>query len=140
MYENTIDVVPITLSQHVVRVAKARWILDEGSGADMNEAGEWSRLGALTLSDVALLANMDEKSVRNAANPKHKNYLKTFNHGARTYVDVDDAKAWLQHRRGFKPTVIVDKLAERDLTKTGFFSEQDFSSYLVAQRRKKAFL
>jgi hypothetical protein len=132
MYENTMESIPTAFSDHTVKMARARWILDEGSGMDMNEAGDWIRLGVLTLNDVALLANMDEKSVRNAANPKHKNHLKTFNHGARTYVDVEDARAWLQQRRGFKPTVIVDKSAERDLTRIGFFSEQDFGSYLVA--------
>jgi hypothetical protein len=137
MYENTIEPIPRTLSNHVAKMARARWILDEGSGMDMNEAGEWTRYGVLNLIDVALLANMDEKSVRNAANPKHKNHLKTFNHGARTYVDVGDVRAWLQQRRGFKPTVVVNTAAERDLTATGFFSEQDFGSYLAARREKK---
>ena len=137
MHENAINSIPTIYSQHAVSMANARWALDEGSGMDMNEAGEWTRLGVLTLSDVALLANMDEKSVRNAANPKHKNHLKTFNHGSRTYIDVEDAKAWLQQRRGFRPTVIVDSAAERDLTRIGFFSQQDFGSYLIALRKKK---
>ena len=39
-------------------MANARWALDERSGMDMNEAGEWTRLGVLTLGDVALLANI----------------------------------------------------------------------------------
>jgi hypothetical protein len=118
-------------------MARARWILDEGSGVDMNEAREWMNYGVLTLRDVALLANMDEKSVRNAANPKLKNYLKTFNHGARTYVGVGDARAWLQKRGGFKPTVMINTAAEHDLTEKGFFSGEDFGSYLAAQREKK---
>lgn len=139
MYGNADDPIPTAFSDNTVKMARARWILDQGSGMDANEAGEWTRYGVLTLHDVALLGNMDEKSVRNAANPKHKNYLKTFNHGARTYVDVEDAKAWLQQRRGYKPTVIFDELAERDLTRMGFFSEQDFSSYLVSQREKRRF-
>jgi hypothetical protein len=80
MYEYADDPIPRTFSNHVVRMARARWILDEGSGVDMNEAREWMNYGVLTLRDVALLANMDEKSVRNAANPKLKNYLKIFNH------------------------------------------------------------
>ncbi|SFN74599.1 hypothetical protein SAMN05216386_1689 [Nitrosospira briensis] len=128
----------ITLSQHVIMMATARWALEKRYGLAVNESEEWSQLGAvLTLSEIALLANMDEKSVRNAANPKHKNHLKTFNHGSRTYVNVGDAKAWLQQRRGFKPTVIIDPAAERDLTKIGFISEQDFGSYLNVQREKK---
>lgn len=137
MYENAINSIPRAFSNHVVRMARARWILDEGSGIATNEAGDWTRQGVLTLNDVALLGNMDEKSTRNAANPKHKDHLKTFSHGARTYVDVQDARTWLQQRRGFTPTVIVNTTAERDLAAIGFFSEQDFGSYLAAQREKK---
>lgn len=137
MYENTINAIPITLSRHACRMASARWALDEGSGMEIDDEGGWVGMGVITLSDVALLANMDEKSARNAANPKHKNHLKTFNNGARTYVRVNDAKEWLLARRGFKPTVIVDTRAERDLAKIGFFSKQDFGSYLRVQREKK---
>lgn len=128
---------PITLSQHVVKMLEARWLLDHGGGSIVDDEGTFIP-SVLTLSDVALLANMDEKSVRNAANPKLKNHLKTFNCGARTYVRVDDAKKWLQGRRGFKPTVMVDKHAERDLTKTGFFSKEDFGSYLTLLREQKS--
>jgi hypothetical protein len=137
MYKNAINAISIAYSRHTVGMARVRWILDEGIGIATNEEGAWMRGGVLTLGDVALLANMDEKSVRNAANPKHKNYLKTLSYGSRTYVDIEDAKTWLKQRRGFRPTVIVDTAAERDLTRIGFFSEQDFGSYLTAQREKK---
>ena len=94
------------------------------------------RVGFLTLSHVALLANMDEKSVRNAANPKSKDPLKTFSHGSRTYVNAEDAKDWLSRRRGFKPTEYIDRLAERDLAQVGFRSASDFGTYLRTRREK----
>ncbi|TCS32917.1 hypothetical protein EDC30_11928 [Paucimonas lemoignei] len=130
----------LDLSQHVLAVAHARNLLDEQEGitsvTDEAAVGLGVRGGVLMLSDVALLANMDEKSVRNAANPKHKNHLKTFNHGSRTYVTAEDALAWLKERRGFKPTVYIPQDAERNLTTSGFLSLADFGAYLLAQRKE----
>ena len=123
---------------HVLRSATARWMLDEGEGmpafVPSSEGG--LRVGFLTLGHIALLANMDEKSVRNAANPKSKDPLKTFSHGSRTYVNTDDAKDWLSRRRGFLPTQYIDKLAERDLAQVGFRSAFDFGSYVRTRREK----
>lgn len=129
----------LRLSTHVTNLATARWKLDSSEGTTdlLDTDGPYVSGSTLTLGDVALLANMDEKSVRNAANPKNKNHLRTFSRGARTYVAVEDARRWLVERRGFKPTTQVDRTAERDLTKVGFCSATDFGSYLVALRANK---
>jgi hypothetical protein len=122
---------------HVLRSAVARWMLDEEEGMpDFIPSDGGLQVGFLTLGHVALLANMDEKSVRNAANPKTKDPLKTFSHGSRTYVNTDDAKDWLSRRRGFIPTQYIDRLAERDLAQVGFRSATDIGTYLRTRREK----
>lgn len=63
---------------------------------------------SLTFSDVALLADMDEKSVRNAANPKNKDPLITTVSGRRTLITPWDAQRWLLKRRGFVPCPGID--------------------------------
>lgn len=75
----------------VIDTACARWLLD-------------TEEDHLTIYQVSLLANMDEKSVRNAANPRSKDPLRTTSDGTRTFVRISDARDWLSRRRGFVPT------------------------------------
>lgn len=103
-YENT----PPRLAMHTAEIAVARMVLDGGEryaeyGTDIHGAGkgDW---GYLTLAEVALLANMDERSVRNAANPKLTDHLKTEQVGKRSLVSPDEARRWLAGRKGFTPT------------------------------------
>ena len=111
----------------VLNIAEARQLLDDVE--ETSDGGVRDRL--LTFGQVALLANMDEKSVRNAANPKSKDPLKTFIDGSRTYVQASDARDWLSRRRGFKPTESFDSKADdRDLAKVGFSSAADFSDFI----------
>ncbi|RTE66110.1 DNA-binding protein [Amphritea opalescens] len=58
----------------------------------------------LTLSEVAFLANMNEKSVRNATHQTKDDRLETVKVGGRTYVTPEDGLRWLCKRRGFIPT------------------------------------
>lgn len=60
--------------------------------------------GQLGLGQVAVLANVSDKTIRMAANPKLENHLKTENDGKGTIVHSDDARAWLERRPGFKAT------------------------------------
>lgn len=60
--------------------------------------------GELSFYEMALLANMDERSVRNAANPKLSNPLVTVARGKRTFVERHEALRWLAERKGFVPT------------------------------------
>jgi hypothetical protein len=128
-----------TLSVHTLQLAGARWALDggEASGMQFEDGFEAAHgYGELTVTQIALLANMDEKSVRNAANPKNKEPLVTRNVGTRTVVDADNAKEWLAKRRGFKVTEYFDSRAERDLSKVRFYSMQDLEQYVKARREK----
>lgn len=61
---------------------------------------------ALSMADLALLAEMEERSVRNALTATGSGKLAT--HVAPTgteWIDNDEARRWLSLRRGFKPTV-----------------------------------
>jgi hypothetical protein len=74
----------------------------------------------LTLFEVALLANMDERSVRNAANPKLPDPLKTNQVGKRSLVNPEEARRWLAGRKGFIQTkqcegIVAQRPPEYDL-------------------------
>lgn len=103
---------PPRLAILAAQCAAARLVLD---GVDRrtdyatDEFGPGSGdFGYLTLAEVALLANMDERSVRNAANPKLPNPLMTEPVGRRSLVRPDEARRWLATRKGFVPTNAVN--------------------------------
>ena len=99
---------PPRLAMLAVQSAVARMVLDGGdrySNFGAIEHGVMdSGYGYLTLAEIALLANMDERSVRNAANPKLPDRLKTEQVGRRSLVTPEEARRWLAGRKGFVPT------------------------------------
>lgn len=100
LYEDNVELP--SRSQRAVRTAVARHVLEGGerySYFDLEEADY------LTLAEIALLADMDERSVRNAANPKIPGALKTETIGKRSLVSITEARRWLAGRKGFIPTV-----------------------------------
>lgn len=96
------------LAMLAVQSAVARVVLDGGDRYTDFGAGEHGMgkgdYGHLTLAEVALLANMDERSVRNAANPKLPDPLKTEPVGKRSLVSPEEARRWLAGRKGYIPT------------------------------------
>lgn len=88
-----------------VRMAVARNVLD--GGTRYTDFGDTIFEG-LSIGEVALLADMDERSVRNAANPKLQDPLKTETVGKRTAVPVEEARRWLAGRKGYVPTSNAD--------------------------------
>ena len=90
------------LARLTTRAAIARHVLDGGERYIVREDDEMS--GYLSFAELALLADMDERSVRNAANPKLADALVTKNFGRRSMIHVDDARKWLVGRKGFIPT------------------------------------
>lgn len=98
------------LAMLAVQSAVARMVLDGGDRYSDFGAVEYGirvgDYGYLTISDVALLANMDERSVRNAANPKLPDPLKTEQRGKRSLVSPEEACRWLSGRKGFIPTAV----------------------------------
>lgn len=102
------DNAPPRLATLAVQSAVARIVLDGGDRYTDFGAGEHGMgkgdCGYLTLAEIALLANMDERSVRNAANPKLPDPLKTEQIGKRSLVSPEEARRWLVGRKGYLPT------------------------------------
>jgi hypothetical protein len=90
------------LSTKTVALAQARHILDGGEPYTNFETDRPSN--HLTFAQLALLADMDERSVRNSVDPKNPDPLKTVCLGNRTYIHIEEAKRWLSGREGFVPT------------------------------------
>ena len=84
-----------------VCLAEARHLLD---GGDCDMLTSDAPKGYLSLRHVAWLADMDERSVRNAANPKLPGHLVTEQYERRTVVSLAEARRWLAGRKGFIPT------------------------------------
>lgn len=124
IYLEECDIAPPRLAMLAVRSAVARTVLDGAERYTDYAAGEqgigngdW---GYLTLAEVALLANMDERSVRNAANPKLPDPLKTESVGKRSLVTPEEARRWLAGRKSFVATQeteprVLDRRPEFDL-------------------------
>lgn len=108
LYLEESDNAPPRLTLLAVRSAVARMVLDGGWRHTDYSAGEYGAINGdmnhLTLAEVALLANMDERSVRNAANPKLADPLKTEHIGKRSLVSPEEARRWLAGRKGFIAT------------------------------------
>jgi hypothetical protein len=60
--------------------------------------------GYLTLKEIALLGQMSERAVRNAAQPTAADRLQTRKEQSQTVVDSEEALRWLKGRRGFVAT------------------------------------
>ena len=59
---------------------------------------------SLSIEDLAILADMSERSVRNAVSASGDAQLRITKIGNSEWVDNDEARRWLAMRRGFVPT------------------------------------
>lgn len=107
------------LCRHVFDIAYARAKLDDGLSNGqflpyrgyerflmMDREGED---GTLTLHDMALLAQMTEKSVRNATFMDGENRLNVYGPQGSFRVKPEEALRWLNLRRGFRPTTFIGR-------------------------------
>lgn len=63
----------------------------------------------LNIKEIALLAGVDERTIRNSASSKEANTLITDKLGGNTLIENDEAKRWLATRPGFKATKYIGK-------------------------------
>ncbi len=77
---------------------------------------EYANTDDLTLAEVALLARMDEKSVRNATQLSKSDRLVTYKPegSGRVFVTPKQALSWLSARRSFIPTICDDLVSSPD--------------------------
>lgn len=119
LYLNGQGNTPPHLAILAAQCAAARLVLDGASrrtdyANDEFGPGGWD-FDSLTLAEVALLADMDERSVRNAANPKLPNPLMTESVGRRSLVRPEEARRWLATRKGFVATKVINGTVEEQL-------------------------
>jgi len=123
---------PGAMCMQVVRLANARAVLEGGSRLLITSSME-ETYDDLTIRDVALLAGMEEASVRNAANPKLANPLLTKKIDGNTYIEPATAKAWLKSRGRYVSIQVQPDAARVDLAKTGFRTALEAWSFLVSR-------
>ncbi|HDR8942836.1 hypothetical protein QZM42_34225 [Burkholderia vietnamiensis] len=124
----------------VTELANARHILENGEGFSYfsrrrGKKEERNDLDSLTVGQLALLANMEEMSVRAAANPKRATPLQTYTTPEGTRITRDVAKAWLQAKDRYIPVVRYWSAGDVDLQKRRFKDRHDLLEALD-QRRK----
>jgi hypothetical protein len=130
-------ILPLSLKKcmHTLDLAAARAELNGDDDNLLNfsiilTGGTRTPAGMLPLRHVALLADLDEKTVRNLAGPKSKHPLATKSVANRTYVEIDVVKEWLRARGAVVDTIYASKNYVRDLALTGFLSVDDLSNYV----------
>ncbi|WP_244851812.1 hypothetical protein [Caballeronia sp. SL2Y3] len=124
----------------VAELANARHILENGEGFSYfsrrrGKKESSSDLDSLTIGQLALLADMEEMSVRAAANPKRATPLRTETTPEGTRIARDVAKAWLQEKGRYIPVVPYWSAGEVDLQNRRFKDPYDLLRALD-QRRK----
>lgn len=131
---------PPRLASLAVQSAVARILLDGGdrytdfgAGEHGMGKGDWDHL---TLAEVALLANMDERSVRNAANPKLPDPLKTEQVGKRSLVSPEEARRWLAGRKGYIPTKEYEGLVAQRAPEYGIELTEEIVEVIEREAKK----
>jgi DNA-binding XRE family transcriptional regulator len=128
------------LCARVVDTAMARWELDmtEPRTVPLPDELGATPTGCLTVRQVALLANMDEKSVRNATYEKSEDRLRTFIRGGRAYVEASEARRWLAARRGYRPTRLAPSRQGlgAEIPAAGFCTSEEVAEFIDRRRNQ----
>lgn len=110
----------------VAELANARCILETGrqlyyfrNGADITSDE------SLNIRQMALLAGMEEMSIRAAANPNRATPLPTFKEENNTRIALDVAKAWLKSKGRYVPVTRQWTMESIDLAKRRFMHFND---------------
>lgn len=118
---------------HALRVAHVRGLFNGGAHIPDPDGGMvWN---CMLLQEFALLAGLDEKTLRNIASPRHRQHLRTTKLGKRTYIALSDALPWLR-ARGFVPSVYLNTDVNRDFERRPLLSREDLSRFVRAQRER----
>lgn len=121
----------------VAETANARRILEglehfyyfEGKDGDQTDND------ALNVRQMALLAGMEEMSVRAAAGPSRgSNRLTTYKEGGHTRISIEEAKRWLQAKGRYIPVTRRWTRKEIDFTTRRFSSFDDMLQVAMNRR------
>lgn len=110
----------------VAETANARNVLEGGEAFSYFSIGkdrdDYVSIGdgVLTVRQMALLAGMEEMSIRSAAGPKRVNRLITHNDEGKTRIRIDVAKEWLMSKGKYIPITYYYSASDVDLTERKF--------------------
>lgn len=125
-----------------VAVYRCRQVADLANARNILEGGESyfpyfsptnvaDSSDGLAIRQMALLAGMEEMSIRAAANPKRAKPLKTASEGKNTFVLIADAKEWLQSKGLYVPVTYHFRDAFFDMRSRGFKSSFELNAMLI---------
>lgn len=120
------------LCSKTLRIAELRFSLFHPRAHETRRGPVWNHV---TLLELAELANLDDKTLRNMTSPRHPRHLRTLKIDGRTYVSMNVAIPWLE-ARGFKPTVTESYRPDRDFKRDEFLSNADLAEYLQRNRER----
>ena len=127
----------------VLYLAQARQVLD-GGPREVTVSREELDIpsGQLAVAEVAVLADIDTRSVRNAMNAKLPDPLVGQPFGKRVFIPVEEARRWLAGRKGFRPTTKSAATAPVpvSITLTGVLANQLLHAADLAGLSVEAFL
>ncbi len=118
----------------VAELANARNILEGGESffhfSRLPGAEDAGGSCQLTFRQLALLAGIDEMSVRMAANPKRPDALRTITELGHAFVPIEVARAWLERKRRHIPVRINTDRSRVDLAAAEISGPADLVSLL----------
>lgn len=123
----------------VSKMANARLALEDReifsyfSSPKSGDRDDSAPLDGLTIRQVAMLAGMEEMSVRTAVNCKGPNHLPTYKDDGRTLVRSEDAKTWLKAKGKYVPITREWSGQQLRLEKTKFASLYELDGALQQQ-------
>jgi hypothetical protein len=95
--------------------------------------------GVLSISEVALLAGLDERTVRNATVKSATNRLGTTLIESSIYIPREAAVEWLSNKRGFTPTRVGDALPAGAVLASDFVSLKEAGDFVRQELERKQF-
>lgn len=118
------------LIDKVLEKARCRSLMDFGSFLFYEKDGEpgasWT---SIFLTELATLADLDEKTIRNMASAKKGDFPTIIKVDGRSLVDKEEARAWLK-KRGWKETVYTSVDRERQTLASGFQTRRQFEEFI----------
>lgn len=113
----------------------ARLVLDGGERTYLY-GDENAPSDMLTISEVAILAGLDDRTVRNATSKSAANRLETAVVNSNIFIPREAAKAWLNTKRGFIPTRVGDDLPSLAVLNDSFIGQNEAGDYVRKTRER----
>lgn len=128
------DYVTVEKCLHAAKAFFARLVLDGGerSWVSLDHPPE----GMLSIPEVALLAGLDERTVRNATSKSAANRLDTAVVDSSIYIPREAAIQWLSTKRGFIPSRVGDELPAETVLETQLANAGEAGDFVRQQRER----